>query len=147
MATTQSKPLNAEPADPQERKEHSLPPKSFADAVQKTPVGDSQPQSPIKSYASSATAVDDKEQLDEDKIAFEKHTNASRTAVLASVKPDESYERSLKHNGATAPREKKEADTPKRQDPPEHPLASGRQAGAGWQRSAYALVLLLKSAS
>lgn len=140
MATTRTKPLNPEPADPKERKEHHLPPKSFADAVQKTPAGDSQPQSPIKSYASSATAVDDKEQPDEDRVIFEKHRSASGSGVLTSLKPAEPYEESLKHNGETAPRENGQS---KSQDPPERALASGRKAGAGWQRSAYAFSLTL----
>ncbi|KAL2064956.1 hypothetical protein VTL71DRAFT_4096 [Oculimacula yallundae] len=34
MATTASAPLNAEPANPEERKENHLPPKSYADAVE-----------------------------------------------------------------------------------------------------------------
>ena len=135
MATA-SAPLNPEPADPKVRQEHSLPHKSFADVVQETRDGESQAQSPSKSYASSTTAVEDTQQLDEDKVAFEKHVNASGTATLTSVKPDEKYEEALRHNGETAPREKWKNGRAKRQDPPEAPLASGRRAGAGWQRSA-----------
>lgn len=141
MASTVSAPLNPEPADPKVRQEHSLPPKSFRDAVQsgrrqQTSPGDSQPHSPIKSYASSATAVDDKELLDDDKVVYEKHKTASGTEVLTSVKPSENYEESLKHNGEIAPIEKHENGQSKRQD---KPLASGRKAGAGWQRSAYVI--------
>ena len=37
MAPTVSAPLNAEPANPEERKDHNLPPKSYADAVEEEP--------------------------------------------------------------------------------------------------------------
>ena len=145
MASTQSAPLNPEPADPKERKEHSLPPKTFADAVQQPPpAGGSLPHSPIKSYASSTTAVDDKEPLDEDKVVYEKHRTPSGTAVLTSVKPSETYEESLKHNGEVAPMEEHQNGRSKRQD---EPLASGRTAGAGWERSAYVNVLFCGTVS
>ncbi|ETN38818.1 uncharacterized protein HMPREF1541_06857 [Cyphellophora europaea CBS 101466] len=137
-STTVSKPLNSEPADPQERKKHSLPAKSFADSVQGTAAGggESQPHSPIKSYASSATAVDDKEQLDDDKLVYEKHRSSTGTDILTTVKPDDKYEQSLKQNGATTQREKSKNGRTKKQDTTEQALASGRKAGAGWQRSA-----------
>jgi hypothetical protein len=133
-----SVPLNAEPADPKERLKHNLPPKSFADAVQEPADHENaQSQTSTRSYASSATAVDDhREHFDENKLVYEKHLNASRDEVLTSIKPDEKYEESLKHDGATAPREKRKKGQSKRQDHPEEPLASGRKAGAGWQRSA-----------
>jgi hypothetical protein len=133
-----SAPLNPEPADPKERQKHNLQPKSFADAVQEPADHEtSQSQTSTRSYASSATAVDDhKENFDENKLVYEKHLNASRDEVLTSVKPDERYEESLKHDGATAPRERRKKGQSKRQDPPEEPLASGRKAGAGWQTSA-----------
>lgn len=147
MSTTVSAPLNPEPADPKERAEHYLPAKSFAEAVQNPAPGsngdDSQNHSPNHtSYASSAaTAVDHKErqqQLDEDKIAFENHVSADGQEVLTSVKPDDQYEESLKHDAETAPREQKKERPTQEQNAADHPLASGRKAGAGWQRSAYA---------
>jgi 2-acylglycerol O-acyltransferase 2 len=141
-ATNHSQPLNPEPADPKERSEHHLPPKSFADAVQQPPPAadpsSSLPQSPDKSYASSATAVEDKEALDEDKVVYEKHGDASgRSGVLTSVKPADGYEQALRHNGEVAPMEEHEHGRVKRQDGGKQRLASGRTAGAGWQRSAY----------
>ena len=147
MATL-SAPLNAEPADPKGRADYGLPPKSFAVAVTEGD-NDTASMSPnngrFSSRASSTTAVESndgkKEQLDEDmdqdKSIYDKHVGDSGQR-LTSVKPDKSYEEALKHNGATAPREKKKpAKAQKRQDPPQAPLESGRKAGAGWQRSAY----------
>ena len=141
--TTVSVPLNAEPADPKGRADHGLPPKSFADAV--TEVDDettttSPNNGRFSSRASSTTAVESydgqKEQLDEDKTLYDKHLSNNGERLI-SVKPDVSYEESLKHIGATAPREKKKPEkAQKRQDPPQAPLESGRKAGAGWQQSA-----------
>ena len=141
--STVTAPLNPEPADPKERSEQGLSPKSFADAVVEgdaDTTNTSTSSGRFSSRASSTTAVDanevKKEQSDEDKT-YEKHVGHNG-GPLTTVKPDETYEEALKHNGATAPREKKKPATmQKRQDPPRAPLESGRKAGAGWQNSAY----------
>jgi hypothetical protein len=141
MATV-SAPLNAEPADPKGRAEHNLPPKSYVDAIVEGEDTPTTTTGRFSSRASSATAVDsneaNKQQLDEDKIIEEKRVgnNGSR---LISVKPDGSHEESLKHNNETAPREERRSRGGRpRPNPRTAPLESGRKAGAGWQRSAYA---------
>jgi hypothetical protein len=128
MATT-------EPADPTERAELDLPPKSYADAVVTGAPANGHEHHPSMSGASSATAVDDgahRAQLDEDKLIYEKHTGANGGGKLTSVRPDDSYERALRHNGQTAPKYGKK----RAEHRPMSPLESGRKAGAGWQRSA-----------
>lgn len=131
MATT------AEPSLPGERAEHALPPKSYADAVVSgnDTKGNAQDRRPSVSGASSATAVDDtasRSQVDEDKLVYEKYTGTNGGGRLTSVRPDISYEQSLRHNDTTTPRERKKTAANR----PQFPLESGRTAGAGWQRSA-----------
>ena len=177
MATTmETGPLNDEPADPKQRAQLDLPPKSFADAAHEAleetqgkfdsnassgygSHAHSPQHSNSFSYASSTTtAADDQEkiahskQLDADKVSFERHVAANGMDVLTTVKPDTFYEENFRHNDESAPREKRkenseisdhqsqqgqELEKQKRRGETEGPvLASGRQAGAGWQRSA-----------
>lgn len=133
--------LNPEPSQPQERAEHDLPLKSYADAINEptNQNGDA--------YGTSCTAAngpaheglvnDQTKQLGEYKFAYQKHHSEDDTTSLTSVKPSGAYEESLKHNGLTAPREKKSFRPVKRQDKTDAQLASGRRAGAGWETSAY----------
>ena len=126
--------LSATPALPKERAEHDLPPKSYADAVviSSDDVDDHSHQRRLSmSGTSSTTAVDDRNQLDEDRVLYERHNSSNGRGTLTSVRPDESYEEALRHNGDTAPRLPK-----RRSGRPQTPLESGRKAGAGWQRSA-----------
>jgi hypothetical protein len=79
----------------------------------------------------------DKDKVERDKIVYEKHVN-DKGDHLTSVKPDESYEKTLEHTRQVAPREKKRAEAKqaaKKKDDKSQ-LASGRRAGAGWERSA-----------
>lgn len=127
-----SAPLNSEPALPDERAQYGLAPKSYADAVITS--GDdiddhSHDRRLSISGTSSTTAVEDRNQLDDDKVLYERHNGSNGRGTLTSVRPDESYEEALRHNGDTAPR------LPKRRSA-QTPLESGRKAGAGWQRSA-----------
>lgn len=133
--TSVSAPLNATPALAKERAEHDLAPKSYADAVviSSDDVDDhSHDRRLSMSGTSSTTAVDDRNQLDEDKVIYERHNVSNGRGTLASVRSDESYEEALRHNVDTGPR------LPKRRsgNRPQTPLESGRKAGAGWQRSA-----------
>lgn len=145
---TNSAPLNPEPADPQQRAQQHLPPKSYADAVQEDVENEPTRNGIVKSKVNGATAVQrpvavkdgdyvNGENVDEDKIVYEKYRNGDGT-VLTSIKPDPSYEESLKHGAKTAPRDQREdaKNTKKRQDTPKSQLATGRRAGAGWERSA-----------
>jgi 2-acylglycerol O-acyltransferase 2 len=115
-----------------------LPPKLYVEAVKEGP-GDDYGMTNGDTSKSNGTAngsayKHDKKRkdVDEKKVIYEKHVN-DNGEVLTSIKPSENYEDSLKHNGETAPREKGHERPAKRQDE----LASGRQAGAGWERSAY----------
>ena len=79
----------------------------------------------------------DKDKVERDEIVYEKHVN-DKGDHLTSVKPDESYEKTLEHTRQVAPREKKKAEAKqaaKKKDDKSQ-LASGRRAGAGWERSA-----------
>jgi hypothetical protein len=79
----------------------------------------------------------DKDKVEGDKVVYEKHVN-DKGDHLTSVKPDESYHKILEHTRQVAPREKKKAEAKqatKRKDDKSQ-LASGRRAGAGWERSA-----------
>ena len=130
-----SAPLNATPTLPKERAEHDLPPKSCADAVVigSDDVDDHTHDRRLSmSGTSSTTAVDDRNQLDEDKVIYERHNGSNGRGTLTSVRPAESYEEALRHNGDTASR------LPERRggNRSQTPLESGRKAGAGWQRSA-----------
>jgi hypothetical protein len=130
--------LNPEPADPKERDEHSLPPKSYADAVTDDSAdGSNGLVNGLTNGTNHRHALKSRKQLDENKIVYEKHLSADQQIPLTSVKPDDGYEESLKHNGEIAPKEKKS----KQQDTPKSQLASGRRAGAGWETSAYVLSL------
>ena len=130
-----SAPLSAEPALPKERAEHDLRPKSYADAVATSSddVDDRSHERRLSlSGTSSTTAVDDRNQLDEDKVLYERHNGSNGRGTLTSVRADESYEEALRHNGDTAPRLPMRRSGNRSQTP----LESGRKAGAGWQRSA-----------
>ena len=130
-----SAPLNAEASLPKERAEHELPPKSYADAVVTSSDdvdGHFHERRLSMSGTSSTTAVDDRNQLDEDRVLYEKHNGPNGRNTLTSVRPHDTYESALRHNGDTAPRERKRDNRAR----PQSPLESGRKAGAGWQRSA-----------
>ena len=157
--------LNPEPADPEHRAHSHLPPKSYADAAQEAADSDSTQKAngnhdkhingnvehgdsngdsgPSTSKSSHDTNIG--ERLDEDKVQFEKYSNGNGIA-LTSVKPDPSYEENLKHNQEIAPRSRepsrggssrsKQKTTSSQQDPTKSQLKTGRQAGAGWEKSA-----------
>lgn len=119
-------PLNAEPAGTAERAQQHLPPKSYADAVYQNGVnGTNGTLAAASPHGSSGLPG-----TDDRKVVFEKHVNASGEQIT-SVKPQEGYEESLKHNKATTLG--KEENGEKKQD---ESLASGRQAGKGWEKSA-----------
>jgi hypothetical protein len=61
------------------------------------------------------------------------------------VKADDGYEKSLEHHRETAPRKKEKAKTTgiAKKKGGSSLLASGRRAGAGWERSAYVHIQLL----
>ncbi|EXJ65383.1 hypothetical protein A1O7_01724 [Cladophialophora yegresii CBS 114405] len=139
--------LNSEPSQPEERAEHDLPPKSYAEAAKPETDGlngDAVEREPNPKHKSAVNGFaprpllnghKDRQPLDEDRTIYEKHVNQNGE-ILTSIKPSENYEESLKHNGETAPREKKATRPAKRQDRTRDELASGRQAGAGWEKSA-----------
>jgi hypothetical protein len=79
----------------------------------------------------------DEDKVEGDEIVYEKHVN-DKGDHLTSVKPDESYHKTLEHNRRVAPREKKtvEAKQAAKKKDDRSQLASGRRAGAGWERSA-----------
>lgn len=130
MSSTGAK-LNPEPAAPQERKAQHLPPKSYVGAATQPPPqtnGTNGYTAPKNDSSYSKTNLNG---TDNKKLVYEKHTNADGED-LTSVKPQDGFEEALKHNKATAPKE--EVNGKKKQD--KINLATGREAGKGWQESA-----------
>lgn len=153
--------LNSEPADPQERAENNLPPKSYADVAQEpaeddtTENGQSSQNGDGSSFKSNGTVkktpsnkANAEGKPTEDKIVLEKYLNGDGS-VLASVRPDPSYNEALQHDKKVAPRKPAESSKSKskKQDTPRSQLKSGRKAGEGWQQSAYVIVRDRKSAA
>lgn len=139
MSAAVSAPLSSEPSRPQERASQHLPPKSYAEA---TVEGTDQEAGVL--YNADGTAVSDNadgssaanglwHNIDEDRVIYDKHTD-KKGQKLTSIKPDESYEKMLRHGAESAPRQKGRSG--KKQDLNNSKLASGRRAGAGWERSA-----------
>jgi len=153
--------LNPEPAAPEDRAHEHLPPKSYADAAQEVVVGDSKntnghdykhvngnAKHSCSAEQSRAPSHDTNigKRINDDKVKFEKYSDGNGS-VLTSVKPDPSYEENLKHNRDTAPTSRDPSENPAerpeqekisyQQDITKSQLKTGRQAGAGWERSAY----------
>jgi hypothetical protein len=152
MATTNGHGvLNAETSQLSERAEHDLPPKSYAEATVQSlekqqeankRLGHTNGHPDNASSTSTASNVNgfpprqrEEKQLGEDQVVYADHVDSNGTSI-ASVKPGPTYEEALKHNQAAAPRPRKKNTTI--QGPAKGQLASGRRAGAGWERSAYA---------
>lgn len=150
--------LPAEPADPKEREQKDLEPKSYADAAQETVEpksdendaidysngdaaqngGESSHQNGVNHSAQrQSNGINIGKKLEDDQVVFEKYSNGT---YLTSVKPDPEYEDSLKHNAEVAlvseePSTSKK-NSKKKQDIPKPQLTQGRKAGAGWESSA-----------
>ena len=144
--------LSAETSQPSERAEKHLPAKSYAEATQQP----FEKQQMANSHAVQTDGNSDtgrningihlvkreEKQVEPIKVVYAKHFDNKGTAV-ASVKPDLGYEAALEHDQMSAPRQrKKETALDKKASPEKRKLASGRRAGAGWERSAYACIHL-----
>ncbi|KIX06937.1 uncharacterized protein Z518_04913 [Rhinocladiella mackenziei CBS 650.93] len=137
--------LNSEPSQPQDRLEHNPPPKSDADAVNE-PVEVNGKNDGLVAAASQNSAANGsapapivngaRKRLDEEKAIYEKHLCKEGETSLTGIKLSENLEKNLTHKTRTPPREKKPNKPSKQQDVPDAQLASGRRAGAGWERSA-----------
>lgn len=170
--------LSSETSQPQERAEHDLPPKSYADAVSNTAnqtsdqadthdisapgtnghlanPGGSSTSSNVNAFPPANNGVLeplDKEnareneghnaeaqgdELEEDKVVYKRYVN-DRGDHLTSVEPANASEKHQEHDQQSAPGEWTKAEatpTAKKRDNKSQ-LASGRRAGAGWERSA-----------
>ncbi|KAL9065049.1 MAG: hypothetical protein Q9157_007612 [Trypethelium eluteriae] len=149
--------LNPEPSQPAERAEHQLQLKSYKEALIESeeeqqeqnelaqdgqPVGSNEfeisgtgmseaPPSPQRkgghrrSLSLKANGVKkEKTDVNDNALEFEKY-QGSNGDVLASTKPDDSYEKALRQDEKEKPKPKERKGS----------LASGRQAGAGWETS------------
>jgi hypothetical protein len=140
VAAAVAEPFNSRSSQPQEQANHHLQPKSYAAA---TAEGTDKDVGELRSEANGAAVLDgvngsvkvngSRRNIDEDRVLYDKHTSP-KGERLTSIKPDESYEEGLKHDADSAPRRKGRSG--KKQDPNDEKLASGRRAGAGWERSA-----------
>lgn len=147
MSTAVSAPLTAEPSPPQERADHNLPPKSYAEA---TANGSDGTAGGMAFQANGAASLNDvngstkvnelKQNIDDGRVLYNKHISHNGEK-LTSIKPDETYGDGRKHDAklTTKARER----TRNKEDADNGKLASGRRAGAGWERSA--LVLRFRS--
>lgn len=149
--------LNAETSQPGERAEHDLPPKSYAEAIiqpfeeqekadnkhaVETNGHSSTPSSTAAKVNGTRSTNGAEKYLETPKVVFAEHFDTRGTAV-ASVEPEPGYEVALQHDRVSAPRQrKKEAALEKNPNLEKEKLASGREAGAGWGRSAYVQVCL-----
>lgn len=123
--------LNPEPADPQERASQHLPPKSYADSVGQT----SQPNGHANQPPSVVITKSDLQPDHKAKLVNEGYTSQDGRDSLTSLKVGDQHQKSLRHAQRTASPAKHKSHH-KRKEAPEE-LASGRKAGAGWERSAY----------
>ncbi len=143
MSPAVSAPQYAEPSQPQERVEHHLPPKTYAEA---TVNGTDDRAGEMISEANDAASLNDvngsakingpKQHIDDGRVLYDKHISHDGEK-LTSIKPDEAYEEGHKHE--TEPTTKPRGRTGKKEDTDSAKLASGRRAGAGWERSALVL--------
>jgi hypothetical protein len=140
--------LNPEPSQPQERASQHLPPKLYAEAAVETTKNDDGEIMPRENgdvpsneaggstqpnaVNGSAKGNGLRRNID-DLVIYDNHTN-QHGEKLTSIMPDEKYEQALKHHAGSAPKQKGRSG--KKQDANDAQLASGRRAGAGWQRSA-----------
>ncbi|KAF2090779.1 diacylglycerol O-acyltransferas-like protein 2B [Saccharata proteae CBS 121410] len=139
--------LNSEPSLPKERRAHRLPPKSYAEATE-TPAheqqsngavtngadGPSMPaeysgegmdysaHSPVRRGHKRGPSKSNGTSKQDNKVVYEKHRDPDGN-LLTSIKPDESYEKGLRQDEKERKRDEKSE------------LATGRQAGAGWEKS------------
>ena len=137
-------PLNAEPSKPAERREHHLPPKSYANAAHENLDGDAKNQShtgdgqefsgtdngrPVRSKMShrkpALAQVNGVKNQDEKHLVYEpfEDTNGEH---LTSIEVSQEYALGLK-----------QGQTERRKTEPEarDRLVSGRRAGTGWEKS------------
>lgn len=123
--------LNPEPADPQERASQHLPPKSYAASVSQTSEQNGHADEP----PSVVITKSDLQPSHKEKLVNEGYTSQDGRDSLTSLKVGEQHQKSLRHSQRTAS-PAKHKNHQKRKEAPEE-LASGRKAGAGWERSAY----------
>lgn len=124
----------ANPSQPQERAELDLSPKSYADAFRVGTDGETNSRSAEVAANAESTHEPEGYQLEangvlDKNLVYEKHKPRGGD-LLTSMKPNVGHDAKLKQSREMAPRRKEH-----RREPSE--LASGRRAGAGWEKSAY----------
>ncbi|EXJ96073.1 hypothetical protein A1O1_01199 [Capronia coronata CBS 617.96] len=135
------------PVEPQDTTGDSHLPKSYAAAVSEPVEENAKPNESVNATAQNGAANGSanghtvkvngqRKQLDKDRLFYEKHTDSHGQVPLTSIKPVDRHEESLQKSTESTPREKKSNRPSKRQDIPNAQLASGRRAGAGWEKSA-----------
>jgi len=148
MSAVVDAPLNPEPSQPQERATQHLPPKSYAEAITEgtkseageiIPKEDGDVPSNEVSGSTQPNTVNGSAEGNglrrntDNLIIYDKHISQDGEK-LTSIMPDERYEQAIKQHAGSAPEQK--GGSRKKQDASGAQLASGRRAGAGWQRSA-----------
>lgn len=134
--------------------EHGVPPKSYAaaakeplDEVTAAPSGRSGKAHTFQSgpltnghippdesllSPESFKQTSEERPLDEKKVVYQRFT-AGHGDSLTSIEPGKDFQDGLRHNEDTRPRDRSR-DRGRQEDGPQ--LATGRKAGAGWEKSA-----------
>ncbi|EXJ79278.1 hypothetical protein A1O3_08780 [Capronia epimyces CBS 606.96] len=118
--------------------ENSLP-KSYAAAVSEPTdhaVPTTEQTSAANESVNGSVVNNQRKHRGQDKLIYEKHADPSGDLPLTSVKPSDDHEKNIQQGTEKPPRGKKSSRPSKRQDVPNAQLASGRRAGAGWEKSA-----------
>ena len=132
--------FSSQPSQPQEGESHHLPPRSYAEVavegierhaeeVPHQTNGEAYPTDVNGSAKVNGWSLN----IDKDYVLYDKHISPDGEK-LTSIKPETNYEKGLKHDVESAP--KQQGRSRNKQDHNNAKLASGRRAGAGWQRSA-----------
>lgn len=143
MSAAFSAPRDAEPSQHQNRAQHHLPPKSYAEAIVN---GTDDGTGGTISQANGAATVNDvngfekvngpQKNIYDGRVLYDKHISCDGEK-LTSIKLNEAHEGRRKHD--SKPTAKPMERTGKKDDTDNAKLASGRRAGAGWERSALVL--------
>ena len=140
--------MNGSVSETSQSDQQSIP-KSYANAAVEAPTrlsSDLKQANPATTFDPASTnsapqkttprtkANGTKPKRDGDKLVFEKYTDGHGTH-LTSVRAGDDHEEELKRHKEVAPRRSKATD--KKEDSMKQPaLATGRRAGAGWEKSA-----------
>lgn len=141
MSAGVSAPFDQQTSLPQERHIHHLMFKSYAEATKdgteklgERPLCGEDGDLQRPNLNGSAMDSGPRQNLDEDRVICDDKPAGQKGEKSTSINLGESYEADLRHDAESALM--RQGRPQKRQDVTDSKLASGRRAGAGWQKSA-----------